>query len=280
MSSIFAMLKVPSESVSPSHGDMFATEQTSLKSAFVRKKQNILIRESSVQPYRLIAEEWISLRVIDICHQSSSLLDHLAAVLPEDIVLVERRVDGSHHDRASQYASGRICAQGGIMQFGIPAGPMPAGADGRPPWPLPLTGSITHTGAYAAAAVGARSRFRSMGIDAEMIGRVSRDLWPSIFLPEETEWILGLPALDQDIAATLIFSSKEAFYKCQYEMTRQWLEFTDVRIDVLGWHQGSSVFECHPVGRVEYFKCHGHASMGHFSFNEELVLTAFLLEAA
>jgi 4'-phosphopantetheinyl transferase EntD len=31
--------------------------------------------------------------------------------------------------------------------------------------------------------------------------------------------------------ATILFSAKEAFYKCQYTLTRKWLEFEDVSVE-------------------------------------------------
>jgi 4'-phosphopantetheinyl transferase EntD len=41
-------------------------------------------------------------------------------------------------------------------------------------------------------------------------------------------------AIERSTAATVIFSAKEAYYKCQYSLTRRWLDFQDVLIDMTG----------------------------------------------
>jgi 4'-phosphopantetheinyl transferase EntD len=44
-------------------------------------------------------------------------------------------------------------------------------------------------------------------------------------------WIDSLPAATPAAAVTLIFSAKEAFYKCQYPLTGEPLGFHDVRVE-------------------------------------------------
>jgi len=77
--------------------------------------------------------------------------------------------------------------------------------------------------------------------------------------------------------STLIFSAKEAFYKCQYEMTRQWLEFSDVTLDLAGWNLGAGSFAVRPLSRVKLFETRGPAVMGRFAFRKGLVLTAIAI---
>ena len=59
---------------------------------------------------------------------------------------------------------------------------------------------------------------------------VERGLWPQICLPPEIDWLESQPEALRATAATLIFSAKEAFYKCLCGAGGGWLEFHDVAI--------------------------------------------------
>jgi 4'-phosphopantetheinyl transferase EntD len=82
--------------------------------------------------------------------------------------------------------------------------------------------------------VAERSKLRAVGMDSETVGDVTRDIWPTICGASEADWISSLPAAAQDAAVTLIFSAKEAFYKCQYPLTHEWLNFHDLIVEPLG----------------------------------------------
>ncbi len=189
-------------------------------------------------------------------------------------------------ERAREFAAGRLCARGAAAQFGIADVPIGVRDDRLPVWPRLLTGSITHTHGFCAAAVGERRRFLAIGIDAEGIGRLSSDLWSQVLLPAETDWLESRPATEQVKVATLMFSAKEAFYKCQYEVTGQWLEFKDVTVDLTGrekagdscdWRSGS--FTVRPVARVKLFEHDNRPVTGRFACTNERVLTALAIAA-
>jgi len=69
-----------------------------------------------------------------------------------------------------------------------------------------------------------------IGIDAEAVGAVGRDVWEVVFVPREIRLLETLPPERQRLAATIVFSAKESFYKCR--STTQRLDFTDVEIHV------------------------------------------------
>lgn len=186
---------------------------------------------------------------------------------------------GATPGRAAEFAAGRLCARRAAARFGFADAPLGAQADRRPLWPDALTGSITHTAGFAAAAVGERRRFRAIGIDAERVGAVPRALWLRLFRPAETAWLDGLPASAQDRVGTLMFSAKEAFYKCQYEVTGQWLEFRDVVVDFCARNAGRNGFAVRPAGGVELLLRGGEPAIVRFAFRQDLVLTAMALPA-
>ena len=125
--------------------------------------------------------------------------------------------------------------------------------------------------------MGLRSQFQAIGIDAEVVGRVSPDIWPLILIPNELAWLESSPPTEQTDFATLLFSAKESFYKCQYEITGQWLEFKDVEIRVTDDDSGRGRFSVRPVNEVDLFE-RGHESpVGRFAVVDRFVLTAMYI---
>ena len=134
--------------------------------------------------------------------------------------------------RVSEYSAGRQCAHLALRELGVEPQPLLAQSDRRPRWPEGCAGSITHCRGFAAAAVARTSVLRSLGMDAELAGAVDASLWPRVLGAAERTWVGQLPDAVQPLAATLVFSAKESFYKCQYPITGHWLEFQEARVTV------------------------------------------------
>lgn len=132
--------------------------------------------------------------------------------------------------RRAEFVAGRIAARRALAEIGVRHAIIRAGADRAPEWPAEVVGSISHAGTVAAAAVGTKSAVASIGIDLEVDAAVRRELWRNVLLPSEQAWVETRSPAEQARWATTIFSAKEAFYKFQYPLTRQWLDFTDVEI--------------------------------------------------
>jgi len=123
----------------------------------------------------------------------------------------ELHVAGSADQRRRDFALGRACARAALEQLGHGDAVIAKGDNGAPLWPEGIVGSITHTKGYAAAAVGRSCDFAGLGIDAEQVAGVTRDLWPRLFTAVEQERLRAHP--DPLFAATLFFAAKEAGYK-------------------------------------------------------------------
>src|SRR5579872_5183397 len=118
--------------------------------------------------------------------------------------------------RVGDFAAGRLCARQVLAELGVQDFALLMGEDGRPLWPPDVVGSITHTRGYYAAVGARRSSLRGIGVDAEVVGRVGPHLWPKVCTPAERGWLEELPEHLQARFSALVFSAKEAFYKCQY----------------------------------------------------------------
>jgi 4'-phosphopantetheinyl transferase EntD len=155
----------------------------------------------------------------------ASLLD------PAEAVLVARAMP----KRIGEFAAGRLCARSALARFGIERFALRAGVDRQPIWPEGIVGSITHTAGFCAAVVGPGARFAALGLDTESADSVRPELWRSICGATEIDWIESLPSPTRASAATLVFSAKEAFYKCQYPCTGERLSFHDVEVRPTDW---------------------------------------------
>jgi 4'-phosphopantetheinyl transferase EntD len=149
--------------------------------------------------------------------------------------------------RVRQFAAGRLCARRALAEFGITDFPIRSAEDRQPIWPPAFVGSITHTEGFAAAAVAERGRIRALGLDSEVIGDVNVQIWPSICTPCEIAWLESRPGAERAAAAALIFSAKEAFYKCQYPCVGEALGFHDVWIEAPQWGAAAGEFRVHAL---------------------------------
>ena len=134
--------------------------------------------------------------------------------------------------RINEYAAGRQCAREALRRLGYAPAPLLSLPDRRPDWPAGVTGSITHCAGLAGAAVARTGEIRSLGLDAEVIDAVDEHLWPRVLNSAERNWLQSCPADERRIWATLIYSAKEAFYKCQFPVTSRWLEFEEVHVNL------------------------------------------------
>jgi 4'-phosphopantetheinyl transferase EntD len=174
--------------------------------------------------------------------------DVLATLSPPEIAVEAGRIDSVVGDirpeehayvaaavpsRQAEFRAGRILAHRALARLGGCDAPILAGADRAPVWPAGFTGSISHTHTHAAAAVGKLDDVLAIGIDVEDVDRFRPELEGHIMRPEEISAILDRrPVEARRSALALVFSVKEAFYKCQYAITRQFLGFHDATVSL------------------------------------------------
>ena len=150
------------------------------------------------------------------------------ALLPEERLGQERWAA----KRVSEFAAGRQCAHLAMRQLGIAPLPLLSQADRRPAWPDGVVGSITHCRSYGAAVVARKTSVRSLGLDAEVSDAVEPHLWSRILTPHEIAWVHFRPEAERRSWATVVFSAKEAFYKCQFNVTGNRLGFSDAEVEI------------------------------------------------
>jgi len=179
--------------------------------------------------------------------------------------------------RIGDFAAGRACARRALEPFQFGDFPLLPSPLGPPVWPGSMVGSITHTRGYAAAAVCRSDAARTLGLDSEEVASVKEHLWSSICAPSE------LAALHSELPhcrlrkAAVLFAAKEAFYKCQFPLTQEWIDFGDVIIEIQGWPVEAGQFQVVPQRRVR--RLTGVRLVGRFRFHERFVTAAIAVQA-
>lgn len=192
----------------------------------------------------------------------------------DDLFPSEREcVARSVEKRVREFAAGRLCARAGLTELGLKPTPLLPGRDRAPMWPPGIVGSITHTDSYCVAVVALETQFAAIGVDAECNGHVSPSLWKFTMRAEELSSLQSLEEAARRQMATVIFSAKEAFYKYQYALTRSWLGFEDVIVNIAG-----DAFEVSVVEAMHPIRYMLSPWIGRFSVDEALVVAGIAAE--
>lgn len=136
-------------------------------------------------------------------------------------------VDGAPHRRLHEFALGRRCARSALMQLGIIAS-VPASPRGYPLWPPEIVGSISHCDRLCVAVACKNSNVVGVGIDVEVVTDVTPELLPLIAVESERRFLKEEP----DFPVSVLFSAKEAAFKCWFPKTHFYLGFLDVEVRV------------------------------------------------
>jgi 4'-phosphopantetheinyl transferase EntD len=196
-----------------------------------------------------------------------------AALYTEEARHLQRAVQ----KRAEEFAAGRLCARLLLGEFGIEHFPIEVGAHRQPLWPEMLVGSITHTTGFCAAVAAPKNCLRALGLDTEIAGSVKSELWRGICTPAETSWLRSLPGSEQLAAATLIFSAKEAFYKCQFALTQERLGFQDATVEVPMWGPHRGAFRIFANRSVAIERYAALPLQGEYLFHEQFITAGMAL---
>ena len=200
----------------------------------------------------------------DVVVEASSPATELDELYPEE----RRHIEAGSWavERQREFAAARACARRALRRLGRAPGPRVPHADRAPRWPDGIAGSITHTRELCLVAIARRGRGASLGVDVERVTATGADIEALVCTPAERRWLNAQPAAQRERNVRLLFSAKEAFYKCQYPLTRTFLDFQEVElgIDVGG-------------GSFTVMKPDPAAVRGRWIWLEDLVIAAAML---
>ncbi|GAA6196002.1 4'-phosphopantetheinyl transferase [Pseudophaeobacter arcticus] len=169
--------------------------------------------------------------------------------------------------RRREFAAGRAAAHQAMAQLGHAPVAIPVAKNRAPLWPSALVGSITHTRSCAMAVVAAKGPIQGLGIDVEEDKPLADELWPAICSAQEQDWLRQQDNPGQ--LAKLVFSAKEAAYKCQFTVSERFYGFDGMELTI-------DLSECRFSARFcadqPPFTCGDHIS-GRFAIGAGLIVT-------
>ena len=194
-------------------------------------------------------------------------------IWPEESASVRNAVP----KRAREFAAGRAFARRALGILGISPGPLPAKPDRSPLWPPGFVGSVTHASDYCAVAVARTTDVSAIGIDVEELERFDPIFVEQIFSPIEMR--LHVPATtprELRRLGALIFSAKEAIYKCLSTVAEVRLSFRDCTVQL---EHEAGAFAMIVPATARIFAA-DQCIAGRFAFAGTLVGTAVILPPA
>jgi 4'-phosphopantetheinyl transferase EntD len=146
---------------------------------------------------------------------------------PEELKFVARAVP----KRRREFLAGRTLSRRALAQIGLEVEALAAAEDRRPIWPPGVVGSISHSDRWCGVVVARRHPVVGLGLDVEDARDLAGSLWPLVLTPREAVNLRHLSARPERWAL-LVFSAKESIYKCLSPRAGEWLDFTEVEIDL------------------------------------------------
>lgn len=181
--------------------------------------------------------------------------------------------------RKLQFLAGRYCARQALRVLGASCADQPIGMrpDRSPQWPSGYVGSISHTHEIALAAVATASQFISLGVDVEAIPKSDTlvHILPNIASPSEFELFRLISGLEQDVAATVIFSAKESVFKCLSPIIGRFIDFHEV--EIRSSDPPADIYEAHIFIPEASASACPTLLTGHFLIASSFVFTAVTL---
>ena len=173
--------------------------------------------------------------VLTRCEHRDGWLDELTPI-------EKKQIGDVCEKRYSEFAAGRSQARQLIASVTGVAESLPIGGYRQPVWPCEVIGSISHSDEYCAVAVAPRSVVECIGLDVEPFEELDADV-AEVVLTDAEHASTG--AIDTQLlrsgreplggrAHKLIFSIKEAIYKCCYPKVQAFIDFKqcNVTLDV------------------------------------------------
>lgn len=121
--------------------------------------------------------------------------------------------------RCREIIAGRTIARRAMSLLGIPQTAVLMNANGAPKWPVGICGSIAHSPQHIAVVLAESRALRSIGVDIED-GRELGEATANIASAADITAVSRLwNSPERETASRLVFSAKEALFKCQAPLT-------------------------------------------------------------
>jgi 4'-phosphopantetheinyl transferase EntD len=174
--------------------------------------------------------------------------------------------------RRQEFIAGRSYARSALRQIGGTEQSIPRADDRSPIWPLGYVGSISHTHHHCGAIVAESKLYLTLGLDIESDDPLEPELYSLIGSDRERR-TLSFP-LKTEVGpvdrAKLVFSAKESVFKACNPVTKVWLDFQEVEVELDGEER---MFRATLVSGGQLLPC-TDALVGQWAVLENHIVTA------
>lgn len=166
--------------------------------------------------------------------------DHRDCWLDELTPAEKSRIGDVCEKRYAEFAAGRSQARQLMATLTGVAESLLIGDYRQPLWPDAIVGSISHSDLYCAVAVAPSTLLDGIGIDVEPYEDLDSDVADVVLTDAEKTMTAGVDKLLQQSgrepvgskAHKLIFSIKEAIYKCCYPSVQAFIDFKQCNVSL------------------------------------------------
>jgi 4'-phosphopantetheinyl transferase EntD len=141
-------------------------------------------------------------------------------------------IAGACERRRAEFGTARLCARRALAELGVAPCALVPGPDRSPRWPENIRGTIAHSRHACAAALTKAPHILGIGLDLEEDTPLEPDLEAMICTTTERSWLDPFSPPERGLLGKVIFCAKEAFYKCQYPISRTFLDFSEVTLSI------------------------------------------------
>jgi len=152
--------------------------------------------------------------------------DYRTALPQQELALINDAID----KRAREFSTGRHCAHLAMQQLDIASAPLLKGSKREPIWPAGVVGSISHCRDLAGAVVAKKSSLQSVGFDVENRKQLDPRIARHVCTADESAWLDSQAPNMRQLSLLLIFSLKEAVFKCVYQASGVALRFRQCQL--------------------------------------------------
>ncbi|WP_267555493.1 4'-phosphopantetheinyl transferase [Rhizobium rhizogenes] len=152
----------------------------------------------------------------------------------DDQLFPEERtyIAGAVRRRREEFGTARVCARRALAALGVQDASLVPYADRSPRWPKGIVGSLSHCQDLCVAAVTAAPHIHGFGIDVEIDVPLDQELETMICTAGERNFVSSRSTSERGRIGKMIFCAKEAVYKCQYPLTKTFLDFQDIELEL------------------------------------------------
>jgi enterobactin synthetase component D len=233
-----------------------------------------------MEPLHLMPDLFPAGVAVSACRLGPDAEDELRQLRQAGALELPKELAGAAAKRRVDFCAGRFCARQALGQVALDLAELAItiGPNREPLWPAGIVGSIAHTRGHVIAAAGHASTFAGIGVDVEhwLDEGAPQRLASDLTVDDELAALVEATGWPPERVLTLVFSAKEALYKCLFPSVQQYFGFQGARVITIAPEAGAfAIALTRQVGHAPA----GSTFSGRFECLEAVVVTALATAA-